>query len=100
MSTWQTMENAPKDGTRVFVYGTHSSLYSALGYTQHPPAQVRAVAYWDGSEWVMTTPDETPTVDVYEDEWDGPQKAGLRDVTAWMPLPSPPSDTNAPKETR
>lgn len=91
MTEWSDISTAPKDGTRIFVYGVHSSLYSALGPAPYEPAWVRSAAYWDGHEWVMCLPDETPTVGVFEDEWDGHQAAGIV-AHMWMPLPMPPED--------
>jgi hypothetical protein len=78
MSTWQTMESAPKDGK---------------------------VIVWLADEGFPVMASWRVIDKGTEDEWEGfwiweMDSGGIHDITHWMPLPSPPSDTNAPKETR
>lgn len=63
MNAWQTIDSAPKDGTRVLVFRAKW-------------AENMFVA-WFNTE----TGDWAPLLSPY---------IGLRDVTHWMPLPEPP----------
>jgi hypothetical protein len=67
---WQPIETAPKDGTQI-------------------------LAYWDSG--MMTCTDITLW---YEGKWSDPEctEVEYADPTHWMPLPTPPSLTDPPKE--
>jgi Protein of unknown function (DUF551) len=62
MSTWQPIETAPKDGTRILITSNWTD------YANKPLGC--EVGRWDGFQWV----------------------ACEKEPTHWMPLPEPPSD--------
>ena len=89
--TWQPIETAPKDGTRIMVYGR--GVDGAVWDTKVPMPLLHGIAYWHYFE-----------TDRYIDAGDGLYKkvrtqdlAGWRigyswfTPTHWMPLPEPPS---------
>lgn len=77
---WQKIETAPKDGTRILVYG--GTYYSdgggsAMSYDDYPLVEVRE-ARWYRDDWCLGFGNG------YDVElWGKP--------THWMPLPPPPS---------
>lgn len=78
MSTWQTIESAPRDG-KVIVWLADEGF----------PVMASWCVLDKGTE------DEWEGFWIWEMDYGG----DMHDITHWMPLPSPPPDTNAPKET-
>jgi hypothetical protein len=78
--TWQPIETAPKDGTRVLVYGVPLS-YDGSDYGE--PAGISVAEYVShnnaGTEKAWYLPDYYCYDTSYE-------------ATHWMPLPSPPEE--------
>lgn len=74
MSEWQDISTAPKDGTKVLLWGPKDA---------NGP-EVYAVCMWDTihSEWI--SPEDAPEVHTCPDAfaWIG--------FTNWLPLPEPP----------
>ena len=69
--TWQPIETAPRDGTRVLVWGRHESR-----------------GYADGVSVAVHVPTATPPHDLWA------AHGGLvHGATHWMPLPEPPQVT-------
>ena len=73
--TWQPIETAPKDGTKIIVWTVHDEV--------------------EVSEWFRTTGDEYVEAEgglyrkenkLYYEGWNGNKP------THWMPLPPPPTD--------
>lgn len=72
MTDWQPIETAPKDGTRILVYGKwRGELY---GPTDDDAAIY--VAIWGGDGWMVEGSE-------YYSPWVDP-------ATHWQPLPEPP----------
>jgi hypothetical protein len=68
MSAWQSIETAPKDGTRVLLH--------------HPHAEDETVVAGFWGEWGGAGPC-----------WITDHAEGWLNPTHWMPLPAPPSST-------
>jgi hypothetical protein len=81
MSTWQTMDSAPD---QKWLLGWAPDLGCMVVKRVEPNSRGGQFG-----EFVWATPDSSGHGLWAEDL-----------VTHWMPLPSPPADTNAPKETR
>lgn len=78
MSEWQPIETAPKDGTRVLVYGTYQwEDYLDRQQTGAVTAYYIAADFWDDEDigWVLIS------TNPYRDR---------AQPTHWMPLPEPP----------
>ena len=80
MSAWKTMDTAPRDGTQILAFANGA----------HGPHDV----FYGVAEWAVDGPGK---IQPHVEDW--VWSFAIR-PTHWMPLPTPPSDTNAPKETR
>ena len=65
--TWQPIETAPRDGTRILAWRPNWK-------------ESQAVVYWNSD---------------FQD-WETCLGTVFHDCTKWMPLPPPPSETDAP----
>jgi hypothetical protein len=65
--TWQPIETAPKDGTRIVALSNKKGL------------GLPSFIHWDDGAWCGMT---------YEDE----KRLVIYDPTHWMPLPTPPTE--------
>lgn len=73
MSEWQTIESAPKDGTKI--------LLSHKWFRDKP-----FIGYWANEEWIV----DKCCVEVYGDG-DIVDDIGLQKyIDLWMPIPPPP----------
>lgn len=85
--TWQPIETAPKDGTRVMLW---------RGFISHGEWSEMIIAEWHDGEWLWPDPRENPST---HGEWtDYDLIDGYGDAsgpTHWMPLPTPPADLAA-----
>jgi hypothetical protein len=79
---WQTMETAPKDGTRVLL--TDGRFLTAGHYAAVPRFNM-AARWWTDNPVAFREEDEQGVnYDHFFDEW-------VREPTHWQPLPAPPT---------
>lgn len=72
MTEWQSIETAPRDGTRILVTG------NLWNYSKCIREYIPVTVYWYDGAW----------------ETSYPQKRHAGEPSHWMPLPPPPKKSN------